>query len=97
MAKKDFKNLINEDNKVNKTTQSFFSEETLKKADKKKEELIEPKQRKAYTKFNSKKNKTHLIGIRITDEQYEELLKQVDKTKSGTISNYIVALLERGL
>lgn len=96
MAKKDFKSmdLIGREQRVDKATQSFFSEETLKKASNKQEEQ---KERKAYAKFESKKNKTHFIGIRLTDEQHEDLLKQVEKTKSGTITNYLMRLIEKGL
>ena len=94
MAKKDFRNIEGNKEKVNATTQSFFSESTLKKATEVKEEK---KERKVYAKFEGKKNKTRTIALRLTEEQYEELTKQVNKTKSGTISNYIVQLLEKGL
>lgn len=93
MAKKDFNSidLIGSKEKVNATTQSFFSEETLKKA----KDVIETKRK--YTKFKTKENKTHVITIRLTDKEYNELLEQVEQTESGTISTYINKLLKRGL
>lgn len=96
MAKKDFNNLDKRQQNVQAITQSFFSEETLAKV-KGKQQPSEPKEKRAYTKFKNKENKTHTITMRLTDKEYNNLLKQVEKSESGTISNYIMQLLERGL
>lgn len=97
MAKKDFKALLEESNNVEEITKSYFSESTLKKAEELKEEPQPTKERKTAVKFESKKNKTKIVGLRLTMDQYEKLVKQVEETESGTISNYIIKLLEKGL
>ena len=97
MAKKDFSNQLKTRNdKVVETTKSFFSKETLAQAERK-QQPSEPREKRAYTKFKSKENKTHTITMRLTDKEYNDLLKQVEQSGSGTISNYITQLLERGL
>lgn len=96
MAKKDFNNLDKRQQNVQTITQSFFSKETLAKV-KDKQQPSEPREKRAYTKFKNKENKTHTITMRLTDKEYNNLLKQVEKSESGTISNYIMQLLERGL
>lgn len=96
MAKKDFKSmdLIGREQRVDTATKSYFSEDTLKKANSKQEEQ---KERKPYTKFESKKNKTHIVALRLNDEQHADLMQKVEKTKSGTITNYLMRLIEKGL
>lgn len=96
MAKKDFNNLDKRQQNVQTITQSFFSKETLDKV-KEKQEPSEVKEKRRYTKFKNKENKTHTITMRLTDKEYNSLLKQVEKSESGTISNYLMQLLERGL
>lgn len=71
----------------------FFSNETLNKA----ENQEEPKARRNYTSFKSKQNKNHFIGLRLNNEQYTQLLNEMERTESGTITNYLIRLLEKGL
>lgn len=93
MAKKDFNKLINAESKPKTTTQAFFSNETLNKA----ENQEEPKTRRNYTTFKSKQNKNHFIGLRLNEKQYTKLLNGVESSESGTITNYLIRLLEKGL
>ena len=95
MAKKDFNKVLTRDETISEQTKSFFSSETLAQAELKQQP--KPKEKRAYTKFKSKENKTHTITMRLTDKEYNKLLKQVEQSGSGTISNYITQLLERGL
>ena len=41
--------------------------------------------------------KIHNISVRLTEEEYQSLLKQVEESDSFTISTYIKRLLKKGL
>jgi len=101
MAKKDFNNLDTRQQNIQAITQSFLSKETLNKVKEKQSGNDLPqKKRKEYTKhfvIKNKENKSHTITMRLTDREYKSLLQQVEESGSGTISNYIMQLLERGL
>lgn len=97
MAKKDFKGIVKEKelNNVGAITKSMFSDETLKKAETKKEELIaDEKPKRKYTRLASKENKVKTISLRLTQKDYNELLKKAEKSQSGTITNYIMQLVK---
>lgn len=97
MAKKDFKGIVKEKelNNVGEITKSMFSPQTLKKAETKKEEIkADEQQKRKYTRLASRENKNKTISLRLTEKDYNELLKQAEKSQSGTITNYIMQLVK---
>ncbi len=99
MAKKDFKNALSETSNLEEVTQSFFSEETLKKAEQKKQEenRTEEKTKRKYTRLKSRVNKTETISFRLTKEDYEKLIKKAEKENYGSISKYIESIIKEVL
>lgn len=97
--KKDFKNITQEEIKdYGGLTRTYFSEETLKKAETKKADIKadEEKQKRKYTKptrLKTFKKKEKIISIRISDEDYELLLRKAEESESGTITKYIIDLI----
>ena len=89
MAKKDLTAAVKESttNTTKEITKMYISTA----------EPEQPRQKRKYTKYKTKENKTHLIAFRITEEQYKALNKEVDRTKSGTLTNYLNKLIEKGL
>lgn len=92
MAKKDFKNVVKEElNDIGAITRSMFSEQTLNKGV---EDLHEPQPTKRkYTQLATRENKVKTVSLRLTEKDYNELLKKAEESKSGTISNYILQLI----
>lgn len=99
--KKDFKNIVKEEiNDIGAITRNMFSNDTIQKAETKKEEQIESKadlkEKRKYTRLTSKENKTKTISLRLTEREYNELIRKADKNNSGTITNYIMQLIRGG-
>jgi len=94
MAKKDFKKTLNETTNLEEVTKSYFSEETLKKAEKKQEEVkADVKQKRKYTKLKTSENKTRVIHFRVTEKEYKEIIKKAEQTNSKNISEFLSKLL----
>lgn len=94
MAKKDFKPSLNETSNLEDVTKSYFSEETLKKAEQKQEEVkADVKQKRKYTKLKTSENKNRVIHFRVTEKEYKELIKKAEQTNSKSISDYLSRLL----
>lgn len=94
MAKKDFKKTLNETSNLEDVTKSYFSEETLKKAEQKQEEVkADVKQKRKYTKLKTSENKNRVIHFRVTEKEYKELIKKAEQTNSKSISDYLSRLL----
>lgn len=96
MAKKDFKNIVkNEIKDYGEITRTYFSQDTLKKAETKKASIKadEEKKERKYTRLASRENKTKTISLRLTEKDYELLLKKAEESQSGTITKYILDLI----
>lgn len=90
VKKKDFTSIVKEkenNNDIGAITRSMFSDETLNKNE------IKPREKRKYTKLASKENKTKTVSIRMTEKEYNELLRKAEKSQSGTITNYIMQLV----
>lgn len=78
MAKKDFDKLIGSKEKTKATTRNYYSKQ--EQAPKK--------------KFKATPNKTRYVSIRVTEEQYNNLIELVEKNKESTISSYVIKTLK---
>lgn len=94
--KRDFKKDYNDNNNVEEITRGYFSKETLKE-ETPKTKTEQPREKRKYTKLTNKENKTHIITMRLTETEYNNLLAKANKSKSGTLTEYIKKQLEKGL
>lgn len=78
MAKKDFDKLIGSKEKTKATARNYYSKQ--EQAPKK--------------KFKATPNKTRYVSIRVTEEQYNNLIELVEKNKESTISSYVIRTLK---
>lgn len=101
MGKKDFSKLGTDKNDLNSVTTSYLSEYTLGNVvepEEPKETEPQPvREKRQYTKLNNRQNKNKTVSLRLTEEQYNELIKKAEENGCNTISNYIIKLLEKGL
>lgn len=98
MAKKDFKPSLDETSNLEDVTKSYFSEETLKKAEQEKETLKEDvsRSKRKHTKpikLKSFEKKEKVITFRVTDKEYKELIKKAEQTNSKSVSDYLSKLI----
>lgn len=101
MAKKDFTSLNTDKNDISNVTSNYLSPYTLGKvAEPEEPKETEPqpvREKRQYTKLNNRQNKNKTVSLRLTEEQYNELIKKAEENGCNTISNYIIKLLEKGL
>ena len=93
MAKKTFTNTLNERSNQEEVTESYFSDDTLKKAEQKKESVKQEKPKRKYTKLKTSENKDKVIHFRVTEKEYKEIIKKAEQTNSKSISDYLSKLI----
>lgn len=54
-------------------------------------EVSKPKRK--YTKIGSRVNKTKTISLRLTEEEYNDLLRKAEYYRSASVSDFILRML----
>jgi len=87
---------IKNNNDVKEITKSFFSNDTLGKAQEVNEQLQERRSYNKHFVIKSKENKTHTVTMRLTDTEFNDLMAKVEKSRLGTVTNYLKQLIKKG-